>query len=601
MSDIHLGSKWSKAREANRFLKYHTCDTLILCGDVIDGWELLRGRREKWKRRHTNFIRRLLDIQHDTHIIYLRGNHDDFLDRILPMRFANITLLRDYIYVSGGRRYYVLHGDVFDHVTSSMRWLAKVGDVGYSLLMWFNRLYNRRRLRRGLPYYSVSQRIKQKVKVSVSYISDFEEHLVRVAAQKGCSGVICGHIHQADKRMVGDILYLNSGDWVESLTALAEDYDGNWSILRYDAEEQERTMRYLFSIQGEGRGHLTQALSLAAMLRRHGHQVVGVLVGRSSVRRLPDFFFERIGAPVTEFEAPRFAFDHANRSVSMLRTLLLNAAPARLAAYDRSMRLIRDRIAELKPDHIVNFYELLTGLALRRFAIRVPMTGVAHQFLLNHANYPYGRGRGVEGWLLRLHARMTAWGCDRLLALSFRPMVEDCRHRIRVVPPLLRREALTGDSSDGGFILGYMVNNGFADELCRWSDCHPDQRLHVFWDRRDRPETWQSGAGLTFHRLDDRLFLECMRRCRAYVTTAGFESVCEAMYHRKPMLLVPAHIEQRINAADAVASGAGIEAAGFDLDRLVDYLARRGAATGDDRFRAWVDSAEERFIELLTH
>ena len=106
------------------------------------------------------------------------------------------------------------------------------------------------------------------------------------------------------------------------------------------------TMRYLFSIQGEGRGHLTQALSLAAMLRRHGHQVVGVLVGRSSVRRLPDFFFERIGAPVTEFEAPRFAFDHANRSVSMLRTLLLNAAPARLAAYDRSMRLIRDRIAE---------------------------------------------------------------------------------------------------------------------------------------------------------------------------------------------------------------------------------------------------------------
>lgn len=78
MSDIHLGSKWSKAREANRFLKYHTCDTLILCGDVIDGWELLRGRREKWKRRHTNFIRRLLDIQHDTHIIYLRGNHDAF-------------------------------------------------------------------------------------------------------------------------------------------------------------------------------------------------------------------------------------------------------------------------------------------------------------------------------------------------------------------------------------------------------------------------------------------------------------------------------------------------------------------------------------------
>ena len=164
MSDIHLGSKWSKAKEANRFLKYHTCDTLILCGDIIDGWELIRGRREKWKRRHTNFISRLLEIQHDTHIIYLRGNHDDFLDRVLPLRFANITVLRDYIHISGSQRFYVLHGDVFDHVTSSMKWLAKIGDVGYSALMWFNRIYNRRRLKRGLPYYSVSQKIKQKVK-----------------------------------------------------------------------------------------------------------------------------------------------------------------------------------------------------------------------------------------------------------------------------------------------------------------------------------------------------------------------------------------------------------------------------------------------------
>lgn len=360
-------------------------------------------------------------------------------------------------------------------------------------------------------------------------------------------------------------------------------------------------MRYLFAIQGEGRGHLTQALSLAAMLRRHGHEVVEVLVGRNSVRALPAFFFERIGAPVVEFEAPRFAFDHANRSVSMLRTLLLNAAPARLAAFDRSMRLIRDRIAALQPDCIVNFYELLTGLALRRFSIRVPMTGIAHQFLLNHILYPYGRRRGVEGWLLRLHARMTAWGCDRLLALSFRPMADDFQRHIHVVPPLLRREALAGEPSDEGFILGYMVNNGFADELCRWSDRHPGQRLRVFWDRRDRPVTWQAGEGLTFHRLDDRLFLEYMRRCRAYVTTAGFESVCEAMYHRKPMLLVPAHIEQRINAADALASGAGIEAAGFDLDRLVDYLARPDAPRPDAGFRAWVDSAEERFIELLTH
>ena len=155
------------------------------------------------------------------------------------MRFANVCVLKDYVYTSCGKHYYVLHGDVFDHVTSSMKWLAKVGDVGYSLLMWFNRLYNRRRQKRGLPYYSVSQEIKQKVKASVSYISDFEKHLVEIARQKGCAGIICGHIHQADNRMIDGILYLNSGDWVESMTALADDYNGNWEMLRYDNDKND--------------------------------------------------------------------------------------------------------------------------------------------------------------------------------------------------------------------------------------------------------------------------------------------------------------------------------------------------------------------------
>lgn len=357
-------------------------------------------------------------------------------------------------------------------------------------------------------------------------------------------------------------------------------------------------MRYLFVIQGEGRGHLTQALSLAAMLRRHGHEIVGVLVGRSPERRLPDFFVRKIGLPITEFEAPQFAFDRANRSVSMLRTLLCNLSPARAAVFDRSMHLIRDRIEELQPDRIVNFYELLTSLTVRRFGIRIPMTGIAHQFLLNHTNYPFARHTGLQGLLLRLHARLTAWGCSELLALSFRPGMSDARHHIQVVPPLLRREALTGTASNGGFILGYMVNNGFARDLRNWSGCHPLCPVHVFWDHPLSPETWHAEGCLVLHRLDDRLFLEMMRNCRGYVTTAGFESVCEAMYHGKPMMLIPAHIEQRINAADASASGAGITADRFDLDRFNDFLARRPQP--DPGFRRWVDSAEGRFLQLLT-
>ncbi len=357
-------------------------------------------------------------------------------------------------------------------------------------------------------------------------------------------------------------------------------------------------MRYLFAVQGEGRGHLTQALSLAAILRRNGHEVVGVLVGRSPQRVLPDFFRDQIGAPVTEFEAPQFAFDKCNRGVSMFRTLLRNSSPARLAAFDRSMRLIRDRIRTLQPDHIVDFYELLTGLAVRRYRIRIPVSGVGHQFLLNHAAYPYARHTGFQGLLLRLHARLTAWGCSQLLALSFRPMEDDPRRHIRVVPPLLRGEALAGAASDEGFILGYMVNNGFAAELRRWCAAHPQQEVHLFWDEARAPQTLRAEGGLVFHRLDDRLFLDCMRRCRGYVTTAGFESVCEALYHGKPMLLVPAHIEQRINAADAAASGAGIVSDSFDLGRFADYLGR--SAAPDSAFRDWAASAETCFLKLLT-
>lgn len=356
-------------------------------------------------------------------------------------------------------------------------------------------------------------------------------------------------------------------------------------------------MRFLFIVQGEGRGHLTQALSLAAMLRRHGHEITGVLVGRSPQRVLPDFFRARIGAPVVEFEAPRFAFDRSNRSVSMLRTLLGNLSPGSLARFRRSARIIREQIAAQHPDRIVNFYELLSSLTVRLYGIRIPMTGIAHQFLLGHRAYPYARNTGVEGFLLRLHARMTACGCAQLLGLSFRPMDDDTHRHIRVVPPLLRRDALSGSVSDEGFVLGYMVNNGFAAELRQWCAGHPQWSVHLFWDRFGAPQTLPAEGGLVFHRLDDAEFLDRMHRCRGYVTTAGFESVCEAMYLGKPMMLIPAHIEQRINAADAAAAGAGIVAGRFDLGRFTDYLGHRHPPVAG--FREWVDSAEERFIRLL--
>jgi len=238
LSDTHVGSRWSKTKEVIDFLNNNTCDTLILAGDIIDGWSLQRGSKH-WTKEHTDFVKMLLDLHQTTEIIYVMGNHDDFLEKIIPFKFFNITIKKEYIYESNGKRFYVLHGDVFDHITSSLSWLAKLGDIGYNMLLWINRQYNLHRENKGLPYYSIAKEIKGKVKISVNYISDFEKHIVDIAKHNNCDGVICGHIHHAEKKKYGDILYLNSGDWIESLTALTEDYEGNWNVVNDGEIAQE--------------------------------------------------------------------------------------------------------------------------------------------------------------------------------------------------------------------------------------------------------------------------------------------------------------------------------------------------------------------------
>ena len=234
LSDIHLGIRNSHVREAVHFLRHHTCDKLILNGDIIDGWQLRKSG--KWEKRHTAFFKLLMKwlSDSDTKVIYLRGNHDDFLDEVLPMEFGNFSILRTHIHESFGKKYFVVHGDIFDSVTTRLKWIAKLGDTGYTFLLWLNRHYNNFRRKKGLPYYSLSQVVKQKVKKAVSFISDYEQELCAVAQMEKCQGVICGHIHQPANKVVNGIHYLNSGDWVETLSAVTESEDGKWQIVYYN-------------------------------------------------------------------------------------------------------------------------------------------------------------------------------------------------------------------------------------------------------------------------------------------------------------------------------------------------------------------------------
>ena len=239
ISDVHIGSAHSKVSEAAEFLSSVDCDRLILNGDIIDGWQLRKKSSSKrWSPDYTRFVDVIMKMMEtrDTEVIYLRGNHDDFLDNLVPLELGNISVLQDYILESGDHRYFVTHGDVFDSVTSKMEWLAKLGDVSYTALLRFNSFYNKIRTRQGKPYFSLSQAIKHKVKQAVSFISGFDRVLAAVAWSKHCEGVICGDIHYPEDRMIDGIRYLNSGDWVESLSALLEDNDGTWRIMKYREE-----------------------------------------------------------------------------------------------------------------------------------------------------------------------------------------------------------------------------------------------------------------------------------------------------------------------------------------------------------------------------
>ncbi|RHJ93450.1 UDP-2,3-diacylglucosamine diphosphatase [Parabacteroides bouchesdurhonensis] len=236
LSDIHLGSEHSRTEEVTTFLKHVDCKRLILNGDIIDGWQL-RKAGKRWKQKHTDFFKVLMKMMEKkgTQIIYVRGNHDDFLDNLVPFQMSNISIVKDYLLESHGKRYFVTHGDIFDAVTTNMRWLAMLGDMGYTFLLWLNKVYNHYRAKKGKPYFSLSQKVKHKVKSAVSYISEFENELVKLANAKKLDGIICGHIHQAANSYYGNIHYLNSGDWVESLTALVENEDGEWNVITYDS------------------------------------------------------------------------------------------------------------------------------------------------------------------------------------------------------------------------------------------------------------------------------------------------------------------------------------------------------------------------------
>ena len=234
ISDIHLGTKDCKAKELLDFIKHCRTQKIYLVGDIIDGWAL--KKRWFWPQEHNDVIQKLLrQARKGTEVIFIPGNHDEFARQFCGLNFGGIQVRHDDVHVTAdGKKLWVTHGDLYDNIMQYARWIAFIGDRAYTFALWLNRAFNRIRLKLNYPYWSLSQYLKHKVKAAVSCITAFEDLLIREAKIKQCDGVVCGHIHKAELRIIDHITYANDGDWVESMTALIENHDGSLQIIDWN-------------------------------------------------------------------------------------------------------------------------------------------------------------------------------------------------------------------------------------------------------------------------------------------------------------------------------------------------------------------------------
>ncbi len=240
LSDIHLGTRGSQAELLLDFLRYNESDELFLVGDIVDGWRLKSGWY--WPQAHNDVVQKLLrKVRKGARVVFVPGNHDEFAREFVGMEFGGVEVIDHVIHeTADGKKFLVVHGDQFDIVVRHARWLAHLGDWAYDFAIWTNTWFNVARRRLGLPYWSFSKWAKLKVKNAVSFIGDFEVMLAGEARKRGVDGVICGHIHHAVIRDIEGITYVNTGDFVESCTAIAEHHDGRLELLHWSLLEGER-------------------------------------------------------------------------------------------------------------------------------------------------------------------------------------------------------------------------------------------------------------------------------------------------------------------------------------------------------------------------
>lgn len=352
--------------------------------------------------------------------------------------------------------------------------------------------------------------------------------------------------------------------------------------------------KFLFVVQGEGRGHLTQAISLFEILTSAGHQVVSVMVGMDNERNLPSFFQEKITAKIETFPAPSLVYGQT-KAVKVWDTISTHLK--KLPKYKKSVQFLAQKVEEFQPDVIVNFYDMICGLYAQFYRPSIPVVCVGHQYLLLHQSFISLPNKQIDRFLLNLNTRLTSLNSTQKLALSFVQMPDDKAHSISVTPPLIREEVKKLTPTAKPFILAYITHHKLSEDIINWHSSHRDVQIHCFWNNKEFADQWQFRENLTFHQVNSDKFLRMMQECSGLVCTAGFESVCEAMYLGKPIMMVPVpnHIEQEINAWDGQRAGAGISDTEFNLSRFISYLPNHQNVS--ENFKAWQGQTSQIFLK----
>jgi uncharacterized protein (TIGR00661 family) len=332
---------------------------------------------------------------------------------------------------------------------------------------------------------------------------------------------------------------------------------------------------------------MTQAIAMSEMLQRRGHQIVAVIAGTNQTRSLPAFFEQAFAVPVRPILSPGFSVKK-HRSISMAGTVA--NLVRNLPVYRKSLATIRETIAEVQPDLIINFLEPLMGIFNVLRPHKIPVLVVGHQYMLEHPDFVHEKKFRMQQLGMKFYIAVTGARSSRM-ALSFYRAADMPERKLFVSPPILRRQlfALHPDFS-GGHLLVYLLNHGYADEIVRWHEENPAIPIHCFYDKPDAPAEDRRDATLTFHRIHGEKFLQLMATARGVACTAGFESVSEGAYLGKPLLLIPVenHLEQYLNACDAERTGIGLRDSSFRLSRLLEPQTGEATAT----FRDWVNQAE---------